>query len=323
MTTAVLSASPMCRSARDFALTVSVPAWAGRSGPVPLTYYYPYSGQTPPGGVTGPLVDLGLYPAVSGYTEAFWGPARGGIALVRTAPPVFSRDLAQTVTGGYVPGQFSVQAAADYAAYAAALTNPVWQGIFEPVPLLDARNAGVLGVVVAWTGVPDEEVVNQYNPFTTSYPAASGLPSPGDPGCPAVWVGDSAGTELATLAAGGQSSATLVLTADITAGAATETLWGWLEGSGNTGQNIIINTHTDGPNAAEENGGLGLIALARHLAGLPSRNHDMYFALVTGHFQLPQFSRTILNPAHCPPTCCRPETRSSRNCSTWTSSTSA
>jgi hypothetical protein len=156
----------------------------------------------------------------------------------------------------------------------------------------------VLGVVVAWTGVPDDEVVNQYNPFTTSYPAASGLPSAGDPGCPAVWVGDSAGTELAALAAGGQASATLVLTADITVGAATETVWGWLEGSGDTGQNIIINTHTDGPNAIEENGGLGLIALAQHLAGLPSRNHDMYFALVTGHFQLPQFSRAILNPAH-------------------------
>ena len=89
-----------------------------------------------------------------------------------------------------------------------------------------------------------------------------------------------------------------MLTADITAGAATETVWGWLKGSGNTGQNIIINTHTDGPNAVEENGGLGLLALARHLAALPSRNHDMYFALVTGHFQLPQFSRTILNPAH-------------------------
>lgn len=284
--------------ARDFALTVSVPASAGRSGPVPLTYYYPYSGQTPPGGVTGRVVDLGLYPAASGYTAAFWAPARGGIALVRTAPPVFSLDLAQTVTGGYVPGQISVQAAADYAAYATALTNPVWQGIFEPVPLLDAKDAGVLGVVVAWTGVPDDEVVNQYNPFTTSYPAAAGLPSPGDPGCPAVWVGDSAGTELAALAAGGQASATLVLTADITVGAATETVWGWLEGSGDTGQNIIINTHTDGPNAIEENGGLGLIALAQHLAGLPSRNHDMYFALVTGHFQLPQFSRAILNPAH-------------------------
>jgi len=288
--------------AREFSLTVSVPASAGRSGPVPLTYYYPYSGQTPPGGVTGRLVDLGFYPAgnpvVSGYTEAFWAPARGGIALVRTAPPVFPLDLAQTVTGGYVPGQISALAAIEYAAYAAAQMNPVFQGIFEPVPLLDAKNAGVRGVVVAWTGLPDDEVVNQYNPFTTSYPAASGLPAPGDPGCPAVWVGDSAGAELAALAAGGQASATLVLTADITTGAATETVWGWLKGSGNTGEHIIINTHTDGPNATEENGGLGLLALARHLAALPSRNRDMYFALVAGHFQLPQFSRTILNPVH-------------------------
>ena len=284
--------------AREFALTVSVPASVGRSGPVPVTYYYPYSGQTPPGGVTGRLVDLGFYPAASGFTEAFWAPARGGIALVRTAPPVFPLDLAQTPTGGYVPGQISAVAAIEYAAYAAALTNPAWQGIFEPVPLLDAKNAGVLGVVVAWTGLPDDEAANLYNPFTTSYPAASGLPAPGDPGCPAVWVGDSAGTELAGLAAGGQATATLVLTADITAGAATETLWGWLEGSGDTGEHIIINTHTDGPNAVEENGGLGLLALARHLAALPSRNRDMYFALVTGHFQLPQFSRTIVNLAH-------------------------
>ena len=116
--------------ARDFALTVSVPASAGRSGPVPLTYYYPYSGQTPPGGVTGRLVDLGVYPAASGYTEAFWVPARGGIALIRAVPPEFSLDLAQTATGGYVPGHSSALAAADYAAYAAALANPVFQGIF-------------------------------------------------------------------------------------------------------------------------------------------------------------------------------------------------
>ena len=288
--------------AREFALTVSVPASAGRSGPVPLTYYYPYSGQTPPGGVTGRLVDLGFYPAGQPARQRLHqgvlGAGPGGIALVRAVPPEFSLDVAQTPTGGYVPGQISAMAAIDYAAYAAALTNPIFQGIFEPVPLLDAKNAGVLGVVVAWTGLPDDEVVNQYNPFTTSYPAASGLPAPGDPGCPAVWVGDSTGTELAGLAAGGQATATLVLTADITVGAATETVWGWLEGSGNTGQNIIINTHTDGPNATEENGGLGLLALARHLAALPSRNRDMYFALVTGHFQLPQFSSTIVNLAH-------------------------
>jgi hypothetical protein len=286
--------------ARDYALRVGVPASVGVSGPVPVTYYYPYSGQTPPGGVTAKLVDLGTYvpaaPGSSGYTAAFWAPARGAIALVRTAPPVFSLDAGQTATGGYEPGKTSVQAAADYTAYAAALAHPAWQGIFEPVPLLDARNAGVLGVVCVWTGLPDEEVFHQYNPFITPYPAASGLPTPGDPGCPAVWVGDAAGADLSRLAASGQASATLVLTADITAGAATDTVWGWIKGSGTTGENIIINTHTDGPNAMEENGGLGLLALARHLAGLRSRNRDMYFALVTGHFQLPQFTRTIPDP---------------------------
>ena len=51
--------------ARDFALTVSVPATVGRSGAVPLTYYYPYSGQTTADGVTGNLVDLGVYPPAS------------------------------------------------------------------------------------------------------------------------------------------------------------------------------------------------------------------------------------------------------------------
>ena len=62
--------------AREFSLTVSVPASAGRSGPVPLTYYYPYSGQTPPGGVTGRLVDLGFYPA--GTRSSAASPRRSG-----------------------------------------------------------------------------------------------------------------------------------------------------------------------------------------------------------------------------------------------------
>ena len=63
--------------AREFSLTVSVPASAGRSGPVPLTYYYPYSGQTPPGGVTGRLVDLGLYPACQRLHRGVLGAGPG------------------------------------------------------------------------------------------------------------------------------------------------------------------------------------------------------------------------------------------------------
>lgn len=287
--------------ARDYSLSITTPTVADPRS-VPVTYYYPYSGKTPDVGVTGRLVDLGTYPppaqclSETGSTPEFWAPARGAIALVRTTLSTFSLGADQIATGGYGPGRSSAQAAADYETYAATLTNPAWQGIFNAIPLLDAKNAGVLGVVCAWTGMPDDEVVNQYNPFTTPYPSASGLATLDDDGCPALWVGDSTGSELAQSAATGEATATLVLTADITVGAATETLWGMLKGSGSTGENLIVNTHTDGPNATEENGGLGLLALAKHLAGLPTRNRDLYFVLVTGHFQLPQFTRTIPNP---------------------------
>ena len=67
--------------ARDYSLSVRVPATAGRSGTVPVTYFYPYSGQTPPGGVSGRLVDLGTYPPAvagtsgTGYPPESWAPA--------------------------------------------------------------------------------------------------------------------------------------------------------------------------------------------------------------------------------------------------------
>jgi hypothetical protein len=286
--------------ARDYSLSITTPT-QDHPRPVPVTYYYPYSGRTSDAGVTGNLVDLGTYlptaagSSGSGYTPEFWARARGAIALVRAAPSTFPLVTGQVATGGYEPGKSSAQVAADYAAYATILTNPAWQGIFSAIPLLDAKNAGVLAVVCVWTGMPDDEVINQYNPFTTPYPSTSGLASPDDAGCPALWVGELTGSALAREAAAGQATATLVLTAEVTVGAATETLWGWLRGSGSTSENMIVNTHTDGPNATEENGGLGLLALAKHFAGLPAANRDLYFVLVTGHFQLPQFTGTIPN----------------------------
>ena len=42
-------------------------------------------------------------------------------------------------------------------------------------------------------------------------------------------------------------------------------------------QSLIVNTHPDGPNATEENGALGMLALARHLTRQP-RQRDMHFA---------------------------------------------
>ena len=58
-----------------------------------------------------------LHPGILGS-----GPGRDRAG--RTAPSVFNLDLGQTATGGYEPGKTSLQAAADYTAYAVALTHP-------------------------------------------------------------------------------------------------------------------------------------------------------------------------------------------------------
>ena len=280
--------------AKDWSLSINQDPAVGPSGPVSISYYYPYSGTTGPGGITGRLVDLGDYSPVW-YTPAFWARATGEIALVRVPSCRFSLDIGQLPTGGFEPQESSEQAALDYELYARVLTNPVFQGLFAPVPLLEAREAGVRGVICVWTGMSDDQVANQYNPLTTGYTNDTGLPVPDDPGCPALWVGEGTGRSLADSARIGNAKVTLTLTGSITQGAVTNTVGGMLPGSGPDHElGLIVNTHTDGPNVPEENGALGLLALAQYFAQR-QRRRDLYFVMVTGHFQLPQFMKLVPN----------------------------
>jgi len=276
-----------------WSLSIAQDPTVGPSGPVPVSYYFPYSGMTGPSGISGTLVDLGDYiPAL--YTPQFWQRAAGAIALVRVPPCTFSFDVGQIPTGAFEPNQASLLTVAGFELSDFLVTNPVFQGMLAPVPLLDARKANVLGVICAWTGMSDDLVANQYNPFTSKYPNASGLPEPGDTGCPALWVGDTTGRSLAHYAQVGTPTVTLKLTATITKDATTDTIWGVLPGSGTDHERgLIVNTHTDGPSVPEDNGALGLLALAKYFANPRPRRHDLYFVMATGHFQLPQFMKTI------------------------------
>jgi hypothetical protein len=280
--------------AQKWSLSIDQDATVGPSGPVEVSYYFPYSGYTGPSGITHRLIDLGDYSPIW-YTPAFWAPAQGEIALVRVPKCTSSLDIGQLPTGGFEPNETSQQAALDYELYASVLTNPAFQGLFAPVPLLEAREAGVRGVICVWTGMSDDQVANQYNPLTTGYPNSTGLPVPGDLGCPALWVGERTGQSLADYVRVGQPNVTLTLTASITPNAVTNTVWGKLPGSGaDHERGLIVNTHTDGPSVPEENGALGLLALAQYFAKRP-RRRDLYFVMVTGHFQILQFMKPVPN----------------------------
>ena len=251
---------------RRWALSVG-----GRS--MPVAYYYPYSGITPRDGVSAPLVylgnslggEVGQQPAPS---SPAWELARGKIAVVEAPTMPIPVDLAFRSQGGYPQ---------DAASPSPVTYHPSVQDILTPPDLSGAAAAGVLGVVCIRAGVSDDLAADQYSPFTTPYQ-----------GCPAVWVNGTVGNELRQLALSGEQ-ATLTMHAKMTRGAATETVYAVLPGS-EKDESVIVNTHTDGPNVPEENGGLGMLSLIRQYRSVRLRRSHV-FVFATGHFQLPQFAR--------------------------------
>ncbi len=238
--------------------------------PVPVAFYFPYSGVTGPDGVTAPLQYLGVLGQIGA-----WEPARGKIAVVEV--PV----LPLPITVGYRPsGQYPADAAPpDPIAYLPSVSDAVGAPTLE-----SAVRAGVRGVICIRTGVSEALADDQYAPFTTGYQ-----------GCPALWVGPREAERVRASARRG-ASARLVMYARRALGAATDTLFAVLPGT-DPSETVIVNTHTDGPNVAEENGGIGLISLARQFAQVPAhrRRRTLVFVFVTGHFQLPQFETEVGN----------------------------
>jgi hypothetical protein len=155
--------------------------------------------------------------------------------------------------------------------------NPSVQDILTPPDLASAAEAGVLGVVCIRTGVSDGLAADQYSPFITPYQ-----------GCPGLWLNATNGAWVRQQALGG-ATATLTLEARITKQAATETIYAVLPGH-QPNESVIVNTHTDGPNVAEENGGLGMLSLVKMFRRAELRRTHV-FVFATGHFQLPQFAR--------------------------------
>jgi len=223
---------------------------------IPVTSYFPYSGETPAAGVTGELVYAGHAPAFN------LTGLEGKIALVDFSTNVrkfgeMYKPWGIYPTDAHFPAEF----------------KPARGGVND---LTQFKKAGAVGVIIAWTDVSDGNAQDQYTPFSR--------PPQGVPG---LYVGRETGAKLKALAQSG-AKATVVLEADIHPDTPTDTLLATLPGT-SADEVIIVNTHTDGPNATEENGGLGVLALAKYFAKVPKgdRKRTLVFPLTTGHFAGP------------------------------------
>jgi hypothetical protein len=261
---------------------------------VPVAAYAAYSGQTPPGGVTGELAYVGTLPELglpgnpqdvvsmqaslerAERVAADWakaalagipGGAAGRIALIDTqSPPALTEDtFLPLVTYSYAPDR-PVTATRDY--------KRMWIGnVILPQLLSAAVQAGAAGAVMILDGSASD-VAGQYLPYGNAVA-----------GVPALLVDGETGAALRRQARMTPKTR-LTLTASEDKVVSSQ-LVGLLPGDPGTDEVLIVNTHTDGMNAFEENGGMGLVALARYFASLPPRarlKRTVVFSAVMGHF---------------------------------------
>jgi hypothetical protein len=260
-------------------------------GPVHVSSYFPRSGETPAGGVEGELVYCGAVPPlqisandptnpvaalqrfVSELPDALQalldglpaGSLQGNVALIDLPfpPPLTEAWLSFELTYSYWPGHTAAdQMARDYrrgwilgGQFGSQLSQ---QGAVGAVFILDASKAALDG---------------DYVPF-----------SDGPQGVPMLHVDRDTGAFLRKQA---QSRPKVRFTLSATkAQTTTPDLTAVFPGAPGNDELVIVNTHTDGQNFAEENGGVMQVAIARYLQSIavekrPKRS--TVFAAWSGH----------------------------------------
>ena len=196
----------------------------------PVTSYFPYSGQTSAAGVSGEMVYAGRSPnfTLTGL--------QGKVALIDFTTN--TREWAKVCQpwGINPPGEKFPDS-----------MRPARGAVND---LTQFQKAGAVAVILGWTDVSDANAQDQYTPFSR--------PPQGIPG---LYVGRGTLTRLRALGTG--AGAKVVLEAETFPDTPTDTAGTRRFAIDRRSRAVIVNTHTDGPNATEENGCLGYPALAK------------------------------------------------------------
>lgn len=222
---------------------------------VPVASAFPYSGETGPEGIT----------AKTGKITKL----RPLKKIVVMRMPDFSRIPAAVAFSERRAMPADLHVTKFYKGPVAVAFIKATVGIFL------AKFTGAKAAVFIWQKMSKEMVQGQYLNFIL-----------GHLGIPTLWVDEEAGKALLK-ARKKKTKATLTLDAEIEKNATAESFYVIVPGK-NHKENIIINTHTDGVNAVEENGPIAMLEMLRYYkTHQPER--DLIFAFVAGHFRLPAF----------------------------------
>jgi hypothetical protein len=242
---------------------VSIAEATGGSRTLDVIAYYPFAATTVG---TGPVSGRVLYAGVAkGDVEKFI--ASTDAATLADAIVVVDMPLA----GGGVRGEtkyFPEAFPSPFKDRVSRAPRPASQGGRDEMALLESK---CKGIIFCYTDVADEAARHNYLPFSDQHRKI-----------PAVWVGQKSAAYLKTIA--GKANATVSCKAKLTPDARADSIVATLKGSSD--EVIFLTTHTDGPNEVNDNGALGVLALAMYYSKLPAskRRRTLVCSLPTGHY---------------------------------------
>jgi hypothetical protein len=237
-------------------------------GPIRVAFPYVRSADTGPRGISAPL---SYAQADSNGNIQSGAIAPGSIAVIDVPVPAKATAASVLAEASYLywPGHTEQE-------FANIDFTRIWAGPWT-LDVSQLQQMGARGAVLILTGSYDA-VRGSFSPHQA--PVSTPIP--------AFTVDRDAGARLRELAKAGRT-ARMTLNAPVqntTMRNITAILPGQSE------ETIICTTHSDGQNAIEENGGVALLALARHFASLPPGQRltrTLVFSIWSAHMTDPRF----------------------------------
>jgi hypothetical protein len=241
--------------------SLSVVENGGAKKKLGVVAYFPFAASTR---TSGPVSGRILYGGVG---------EDGAKALVGKTP---AAQLAESIVVLDMP--LPQDRSSRYKLYPGAFPATLPRDVSSPSPsaqggrgLMELLQDKCKGLVLCYVDVTDEAARYNYLPFSEPHRKI-----------PALWVGLEGSRYLQSVS--GKATLTMRCDATLTPNARADSIVATLPGASD--EVIFVTTHTDGPNEVNDNGALGVLALATYAAKTPARERrrTLVASLPTGHY---------------------------------------
>lgn len=255
--------------------SIAVTEDGGATQTVDVVSYYPFAATTKgKAAVTGRVL---FVPGV-GVEAARAFAASTDAATLAASIVVMDMPLRRTATAAPAAGRPAAATAATPAGPIARFPDPAPPRPTAPSPagqggrdIMEIFEHRCKALVLCYTDVANDTARHNYLPFSDQHRAI-----------PALWAGADGSRYLRSVS--GKATITLRCDATTTPGARADTILATLKGQSD--EVVFLTTQTDGPNEVNENGALGVLALATYASKVPAANRrrTLVCSLPTGHY---------------------------------------